>query len=191
MTIWLGLLGFGFDRGLWELPALACLLVVAFALIDSYHARLYVQALAHATKLEQVSRTYFTALTLAEDDPDLVGDFRDELDALRLGLYSSFTNPRRQAKRKGRWRRLIGWLGLPWSYIWNGKPRVFFRMLYPALILIALGACFLVPTRATSEPAERGAGAHKESTAGELEPKPSGTPQRRRPAAAPRSDRSG
>lgn len=148
VTIWLALIGFAFDRPLGELAILAAIVVVAFAIIDAYHARLYVQALAHAARLERVVAAYYSALTLAEDDPDALDDFHDELDAFRPGLYGSF---RRLGVSEGPVRRdLLARLGRPLrdtaTLVRDARPRVFFSVLYPILFAVACVAWIVIVT---------------------------------------------
>ena len=139
VTIWLGLIGFAFDRQLYELAVLAALVTFAFAIIDAYHARLYVQALTHASRLERVVSAYYTVLTLGEDDEDAIDDFRDEVDALRLGLYSNFRS-QQAGRREPRVHRrvVVAVVGL-YKLLHEARPRVFFSLLYPALFVGAVG----------------------------------------------------
>jgi hypothetical protein len=174
VTIWLALLGFGFSRDLVELSALACVVVAVFAVIDAYHARLYVQALDHATTLERVTSAYFTALTLGDDDPDAADDFRSELDALRLGLYSSFTSDRGLTPRSRR-ARMTGWAVAPWRMLRKGRPGIFFRMLYPLLFVIALGGSVVIAATDSDSPTTQSTAKQAQKPAA---PKASPTPSR-------------
>lgn len=148
VTIWLGLLGFAFDRELPGLAVLAVVVVGAFATIDAYHAHLYVQALSHATRLERIVAAFYTALALSEDDPDALGDFHDELESFRPGLYGSFrkmrgAEPAGQRRARTRvFRTAIAAIVL----VRGARPRIFFRVLYPVLFLVACGSAVAIWT---------------------------------------------
>ena len=126
ITIWLALMGFAVQQELWELSLLASVIAFAFLLVDGFHGWLYAEALKHARAIERLLSTYYDALSRGEDDEDAVFDFRRELRAQRLGLFLSFRN---------RFRLLD---------VWNARPSIFYRFLYPTLIVIALAASIAI-----------------------------------------------
>ena len=133
VTIWLAVLGIGLERELWQVTLLAAAAGAVFWLVDGYHAWLYGEALAHASKLERLSGRYFDVLGRGTDDDDLEIDFRVALESHRFGMYRNF--------RRFRPRDL-----------WFVKPYVFFRIFYPFLVFLAMLATVLVAV-AKDEPA--------------------------------------
>lgn len=125
VTIWLALLGFSVQQGLWELAALAAIVAAVFWLLDGYHGWLYAEALAHARAAEKVTSLYFNALSRGEDNKRALTDFRAELRFHRFGLYKNI--------RAFRPRDLL-----------MARPRVFYVVLYPVLIALAAAALALV-----------------------------------------------
>src|ERR1700677_276751 len=79
VTIWLALVGFSVQQGLWELAALAGIVAAVFWLLDGYHGWLCAEALTHARAAEKVTSLYFNALSRGEDNKRALTDFRAEL----------------------------------------------------------------------------------------------------------------
>jgi len=126
VTLWLGLLGFGFDRQLWQLGALAVIVTLVLAIVDAYHATLYGQALDHAREAEDISAMYFALLNHGDDDPNALDEISVRLAGYRHGLYTNL-----------------------WTFrlrdVWYARPTVFFRLVYPTLIVVAVAAAVLAP----------------------------------------------
>lgn len=112
VTIWLALLGFSVQQGLWELAVLAAIVAAVFWLLDGFHGWLYAEALTHARAAEKVTSLYFNALSRGEDNKRALTDFRAELRSHRFGLYNNI--------RAFRPRDLL-----------MARPRVFYVVLYP------------------------------------------------------------
>ncbi|MGN6372326.1 MAG: collagen-like triple helix repeat-containing protein [Solirubrobacteraceae bacterium] len=137
VTIWLALLGFSVQQGLWELAALAGIVAAVFWLLDGYHGWLCAEALTHARAAEKVTSLYFNALSRGEDNKRALTDFRSELRFHRFGLYLNI--------RAFRPRDLL-----------SARPRVFYVVLYPVLILLALIALALVAAGAIGATSSQG-----------------------------------
>lgn len=126
VTLWLGLLGFAFAEGLWELGLIAAIVTGVLMLVDGYHATLYGQALDHARAAEGIAAMYFSMINHGEDDPDAAEELRIRLAGYRFGLYTNL-----------------------WSFrlrsVWFARPALFFRLVYPLLIAVAIAAAVLAP----------------------------------------------
>jgi hypothetical protein len=118
VTAWLAVVSLAVNTGRWPLAAVSFAVVLIFGLIDAYHSWLYDQALRHAIELESVSGKYYAALARGGDDPDAEDDLQAHLQAHRFGVYR---NLRRFRVRDLRFAR----------------PKIFFQILYPALLLIS------------------------------------------------------
>jgi hypothetical protein len=125
VTIWLALVGFSVQQGLWELAALAGIVAAVFWLLDGYHGWLCAEALTHARAAEKVTSLYYNALSRGEDSERALTGFRTELRTYRFGLYLNIRAFR------------LGDLLL-------ARPRVFYLVLYPVLIALAVAALGLV-----------------------------------------------
>ncbi len=127
VTLWLGLLGFAFDRDLWQLGAPAVVVTAVLALVDAYHANLYSQAVQHARAIEDVSVMYFAFLNHGDDDPDALDELHVRLAGHRFGLYTDL-----------------------WAFRFRdvkyARPAVFFRLVYPVMLALA-AACALIISR--------------------------------------------
>jgi hypothetical protein len=134
ITIWLAVVGVAFDRGSWELAALGAVVALVFFVIDAYHAWLYGEALLRATAIEQLQGEYYTSLGRRADDPDGAGDLRKRLEEHRFGLYRNFKRFRLKD-------------------IAFARPFVFFRLFYPFLAAVAIGAAILLATQSSDDPA--------------------------------------
>jgi hypothetical protein len=139
VTIWLALVGFSVQQSLWELAALAGIVAVVFWLLDGYHGWLYAEALTHARAAEKVTSLYYNALSRGEDSERALTGFRRELRVYRFGLYLNI-----------RTFRLDDLL--------IARPRVFYLVLYPILIALAIAALGLVAAGAIGA-ASNGGGA--------------------------------
>ncbi len=118
LTIWLGLVGFAVQQSRWELSALAAFVAVMFLALDGYHGWLYEEALKHARAAETVTSRYYDALSRGDDDEDALLDFREELRFHRFGLFSNL-HP------------------FVWRDLLEARPRLLYRLLYPALVGVA------------------------------------------------------
>ncbi len=134
ITIWLALLGFAFQQKLSSLAVLAAVVPLAFWIADGYHGWLYGEASAHAHRIERLLASYYDMLSRRKDDPDTELRFRAKLRAHRYGLFIGFQSN----------------FGL--RQLWRARPRIFYRVLYPFLVLVAIGLVVfihltLVPTQ--------------------------------------------
>jgi hypothetical protein len=125
VTIWLAVLGVGFDRSVWELSALAAIVAVVFMIIDAYHAWLYGEALTLANELERIQGAAYDAVGRRATDPDADKDLRTRLESHRFGLYRNL--------KRFRPRDLL-----------YARPRVFFYFFYPLLALVGVGAAVYI-----------------------------------------------
>lgn len=126
ITIWLALVGFAFQQPLAELGLLAAIVAVVFLVADGYHGWLYSEAAKHARALERTLSIYYDALSRSEDDEDALLDFRKELRVRRFGLFLNL---------KDRFRL---------TDIASARPQLAYRLVYPALVVIALATWALV-----------------------------------------------
>jgi hypothetical protein len=126
ITIWLALLGFAVQQQLAELSLLAAIVAVVFLVADGYHGWLYGEASKHARAVERLLSTYYDTLSRADDDPDAVIMFRRDLRAHRFGLFVTF-------QERFAIKQLL-----------QARPTLFYRVLYPFLIAIALAAWALI-----------------------------------------------
>lgn len=125
VTVWLAVLGIAVDSDSWGLAALAVAVIIGFALIDGYHAWLYVEALSYARRLEQIMAAYYSALFRADDDEAALEDLYEELGGHRYGLYRGFKRFELRELRRAR-------------------PTVFFQVLYPTLVIVAAAVAALL-----------------------------------------------
>ena len=125
VTIWLAVLGVAFSQSVWELAALAAAVALTFFVIDGYHAWLYGEALARANELERLSGAYYDSFGRLAGDVDAETDLRIRLETHVFGLYRNFK--RFRAKD-----------------LWYVRPWVFFRLFYPLLVTIGVGAALLI-----------------------------------------------
>jgi len=120
ITIWLALLGFAVQQPLPELGLLAAVVAAVFWIADGYHGWLYGEASTHARAIEKLLSSYYDTLSRFPDDPDVLIRFRGQLRAHRHGLFTSI-----------RARYGVGQL-------WAARPTLFYRYLYPFLVVVAL-----------------------------------------------------
>ncbi|MGH9126911.1 MAG: hypothetical protein ACRDZ8_19600 [Acidimicrobiales bacterium] len=125
VTLWLGLVGFAVQQGLWELGVLAAVVAVLFLFLDGYHGWLYEEALKHARAAEKVTSRYYDFLSRGDADPDALLDFREELRFHRFGLWSNL--------RHFAWRDLL-----------VARPPLLYRIIYPSLVGLAVAVAILV-----------------------------------------------
>ena len=133
ITVWLALIGFGFQQRLVSLAVLAALVVVVFALVDGYHGWLYAEAAKHLRAVERVTSTYYNALSRGEDDEDAVRDFRQELRFHRFGLFSNL-------------RATINW-----DFLRDARPKIVYRLVYPLLLTLAVVAAVAIGPLSTDK----------------------------------------
>jgi hypothetical protein len=126
ITIWLALVGFAIQQRLAELGLLAAIVAAIFLFVDGYHGWLYSEASKHARALERTLSIYYDALSRGDDDEQATLDFRTELRVRRFGLFISL---------KDKFSLLD---------IASARPHLAYRLLYPALIAIALAAWGLI-----------------------------------------------
>jgi hypothetical protein len=119
ITVWLAVLGIALDKSAWELAILAATVAGVFFILDGYHAWLYGEAFMHATRLERISSAYYVALGRGFGDEDDQADLRILLESHRFGMYRNF--------KRFRFRDL-----------WFVRPRVFFRVFYPFIIVVSV-----------------------------------------------------
>jgi hypothetical protein len=129
VTIWLGLVGFAIQQRVWELALLAVIVAAVFWILDGYHGWLYRQALVHAQAAEAVTASYYRALSRGEDAEYVVLDFKGALRSYSFGLYRSI--------RAFRPRDLL-----------EARPTLFYRVLYPLLVGLAVVAAICVASGA-------------------------------------------
>jgi hypothetical protein len=125
VTIWLALVGFSVQQGIWELAALASIVAVVFLLLDGYHGWLYAEAEAHARAAETVTSRYYEALSKGDDEEDALLDFREELRFHRFGLFLNI--------HAFRAKDLLA-----------ARPKLFYAVLYPFLIGLAAAVAVCV-----------------------------------------------
>ncbi len=128
ITVWSVLVGLAVNKASWEFGLLGAVAVTSFALIDVYYTWLYVVALNYVRSTEALTFSYFKTMIRFDIDPDAQADLDLDLGMFRLGLFSQFPKLRLgQVKRAiaGRW---------------------FFRLVYPALITIAVAISILAAT---------------------------------------------
>jgi hypothetical protein len=138
VTIWLALMGFTVQQQLAELALLAAIVAALFVVVDGYHGWLYTEASKHARAVERLLSMYYDALSRGEDDDDIKIEFLAALRSHRFGLFLNLRN-RFDA----------------FGDIWNARPHVIYRGLYPALVCVALiswGAVGLGLVGAKGEP---------------------------------------
>lgn len=121
ITLWLALLGFALNQHVSALALLAIAAALVMWVADVYHGWLYAEALKHARSLETLLSDYYSTLSRYRDNPRELTRFRGKLRAQRLGLFLSFHT-------KFEWRSFL-----------TARPAFVYRVVYPALMLIALG----------------------------------------------------
>ena len=102
-------------------------------MIDGYHAWLYGEALARANELERLSGAYYDSFGRLAGDDDAETDLRIRLETHVFGLYRNFKRFRPKD-------------------LWYVRPWVFFKLFYPLLIGIGIGAAFLIHDAGTDDP---------------------------------------
>lgn len=122
ITVWLALLGFAAQQNMPVLALLAALVMIVFWVADGYHGWLYGEAFAHAQKIERLLSNYYDKLSRAQDSEHARAKFSAKLRAHRYGLYTGFSSNFNLVQL---WR--------------SARPKFFYRWLYPALLVIAIG----------------------------------------------------
>jgi len=178
ITIWLALLGFSIQQGIPTLALLAAVVSIALWIADGYHGWLYGEAFGHAQKIERMLANYYDDLSRRVDSQAAHIRFTAKLRAHRYGLYSGLQR------------------GFTLKQLWNAsRPYIFYRGLYPAIIIIAAGIAVLgflgIDLRAAkpitaSGTIEQSSAPQTSSIPPALSPVPSQTP----PPPAPTSDAS-
>jgi hypothetical protein len=125
LTAWVAVITLAFDTGNWTIAAASFAIVVVLGTLDAYHSWLYNQGLGHAVKLEDLGRAYHRALSRGGDDPHADVDFEVKLQDDPYGLYHSL----------GKFK---------WKDLREIRPRIFFQILYPALLTISIIAAALL-----------------------------------------------
>jgi hypothetical protein len=121
ITIWLALLGFAAQQHLAVLCLLAAIVTLVFLFVDGYHGWLYSEAFKHAYAVERLLSTYYNALSRADDDPEELIIFRRDLRVHRFGLFHNLPE---RFKLK--------------HIFLKARPTLFYRILYPVIIVLAL-----------------------------------------------------
>jgi hypothetical protein len=129
VTAWVAVITLAFTTGHWTLAGASFAVVVVFGLLDAYHSWLYNQALGHAVDLEELSRKYYRALAKGGTDPHAEADFQVSLQDERLGIYRNLHS--------------FKWKDLP-----EVRPKIFFQVLYPALLVVSVIAAVLLAVTA-------------------------------------------
>ena len=88
ITLSSALIGFAFQNKLWQLSALAVVVILLIALVDGYHSWLYSKVLQHANNIETIMRYYYAYLARGDVDPQPLKDFLIRIDSHRFGRYS-------------------------------------------------------------------------------------------------------
>jgi len=127
VATWGALLGIAADQSSWEFSLFALLAVAGFAAVDAYHSWLYAAALTYSTALERVTTPYYKVLLRGEADEDAAQDFEREARNLKTGLFGQM--PR---------------FGL--SELGKIRPKWFFTIFYPTLIVIAAVVAVITAT---------------------------------------------
>jgi hypothetical protein len=133
VTIWLAVIGVAFSQSTWELAGLAAVVALVFLVIDGYHAWLYGEALARANELERLSGAYYDSFGRLAGDNDAETDLRVRLETHVFGLYRNFKRFRPRD-------------------LWFVRPWVFFRLFYPLLVVIGVGAAFFIASSGEGDP---------------------------------------
>jgi hypothetical protein len=91
ITLWVALVGFGFDHRVWTLALVAAVAIAVFAVADSYYAALYKKALERAVNLEATTGKYFTYLALGSADTDMLTNLTTSLKTFAFGPLTHIT----------------------------------------------------------------------------------------------------
>lgn len=134
LTAWGAVIALAFDTSRWTLAVAGFVIVAVSGLLDIYHSWLYNQALGQATKLEEISQQYHKTLARGADDPDSQIDLRVALNHHYFGVYSNIHE--------------FSWKKLSWQAF---RPRVFFQVLYPGLLLASIIVAAVLASTATSQ----------------------------------------
>ncbi|WP_213005272.1 hypothetical protein, partial [Paractinoplanes toevensis] len=168
VTIWLALLGFAFQQKLSQLGFLAAIVAAIFAILDGYHGWLYREASGHAVRTERLVTGYYDMLSRSGDDPDVAVRFRGQLRAHRIGLFTGFQTH------------------FSFRQLWQARPAVVYRVLYPALFAIALLCGLLLQLNLIGKPGTpRPTHVVIENAPGRIDPAPT---TNRSPLGLPRFD---
>jgi hypothetical protein len=136
VTAWVALITLAFDTGNWTLAAASFAVVVAFGFVDGYHSWVYGEALEHAAGLEGFSQAYYRVLTRGDVDRNAQRDFEAKLQEDRPGIYTNLHK--------------FKWKDFKWRDLGGLRPKVFFEILYPALLVVSIVATAVLAATATS-----------------------------------------
>jgi hypothetical protein len=134
LTAWSAVIALAFDTSRWTLAAAGFVIVVVSGLLDVYHSWVYNQALGQATKLEEISQQYHTTLARGADDPYSQIDLKVALNHHHFGVYSNIHE--------------FSWKKLSWQAF---RPKVFFQVLYPGLLLVSIVVAAVLASTATTQ----------------------------------------
>jgi hypothetical protein len=126
ITLSSALIGFAFQNKLWQLSALAVIVILLIALVDGYHSWLYSKVLQHANNIETIMRYYYAYLARGDVDPQPLKDFLIRIDSHRFGRYSEINKKFSLADLR------------------DARPRLVLVTLYGTLVACALTSGVLV-----------------------------------------------
>jgi hypothetical protein len=119
-------LGFSVQQRSAALAFLAAFVSLVFLIADGYHGWLYGEASKHARAIERLMSSYYDTLSRFKDDSEAVVRFHGRLRAHRHGLFLGFQTQ----------------FGL--NRLWQARPFLVYRVLYPFLFIVAVAAGTLV-----------------------------------------------
>lgn len=131
LTAWVAVITLAFDTSQWTVAAASFAIVVILGLLDAYHSWLYNQALGHAVDLEDLSRAYHRALSRGGADPHADIDFQAKLQDNPFGIYHSLHK-------------------FKWADLGEVRPKIFFQVLYPGLLIVSIIAAALLAVNSTA-----------------------------------------
>jgi hypothetical protein len=116
VAVWGVIFGLSLTGRSVALAVLSLFLLLIFAYTDGYHAALYRRALSRAIELEGLLDAYANRLGIDAEDEDAVIEMQSRLEVHRFGMYRSLRHP-------------------TFEDVINGRPRVVFIAMYPALLI--------------------------------------------------------
>lgn len=120
ITAWSVVLGLAVRDASVALSILAAFVLLTFWYADAYHSALYRLALSRALELEKLLAAYVDRLGIDADDEHAVAVMVSRLESHRFGMH--------------RWLRPV-----TAKDMLRSRPKAVFRVIYPALLLSALG----------------------------------------------------
>lgn len=120
VTIWLALVGFAIQQQMASFSVLACLVALAFWLLDGYYGWLYTEGAIHARACETLLSEYYNAISRGDDNPRVVDRLRTNMRLQTFGLFLNFRS------------------GYGLKQWWAARPVILYRTLYIAMFGLAL-----------------------------------------------------